>query len=893
MSSNYCYSQDFQLLPRSGRFQLNSNTKNGLLKLMPKQITMQARIRQIFVLIAVMMSIGSYQAFSQVVLSEVMFDPVGADYYDEFIEIFNFSYSDTVDLAGWKISDGSDVDRIMPVQQGLRLLPRQFGLILDSGYFGNSTRYDQLIPSEALILTIDDAAFGSNGLTNTVAKPIILISSSDDTVAYYIYSIDNQPGYSDEKINLAGPDSPENWANSKVLHGTPGAPNSVSQLDYNIKVTLLAAPNEAQPDQPIILIASVINLGYQNASGIALTFFEDLNDDSSATPDEQLSERKTIPTSLKTNESYQTSLTFDSLSSGTHRFFVHGEFSLDQDEADNWATTTVKIGFRPQQIIINEIMYRPAVQQPEWFEIFNPTDHPINLKDWRFSDANTNQRFLLSESKLLIESKAFAVVAENGSINHYYPQMVSPVIIPMPGWPALNNNGDTVVLYDPIGTVIDQVSYQPAWGNAPGISLERKDPAGDSNEASNWDLSQHNDGATPGAENSLAPVAFDLELASVRFVPEKPCVNEIVAIIAEIVNVGRNVVAHFQLFCYVDLNHDDFFQEDERIDEFIDVSQPLAPKQKTIASLSFVPATGGCFACRAILVAEQDSRATNNSATAILSVGFSPGDLVINEIMYSPLPGQPEWVELFNPTEKTEDIQFWSISDADSSTKTMLTTRFFPVAPKSFLVISADSSLLDRFDLKQSPLIVLKSLPRLNDDADQVFIYDANKNIIDAVSYRRSWGGDKGISLERINPLLASQDSSNWSSCVAIGQGGTPGQPNSIFVEVLPPDAALTIYPDPFSPDGDGRDDVTIITYQLPFNLARIHVRIFDIRGRLVRFLVNNQPSGTTSSIIWDGRDDQGHLCRMGIYIVYLEAIHYQRGVVKSLKKTVVLGKKL
>jgi hypothetical protein len=56
---------------------------------------------------------------------------------------------------------------------------------------------------------------------------------------------------------------------------------------------------------------------------------------------------------------------------------------------------------------------------------------------------------------------------------------------------------------------------------------------------------------------------------------------------------------------------------------------------------------------------------------------------------------------------------------------------------------------------------------------------------------------------------------------------------------------------------------------------------------------VNNQPSGTNSSIIWDGRDNEGHFCRMGIYIVYLEAIHHQKGVVKSLKKSVALARQL
>ncbi|MDZ7333979.1 MAG: lamin tail domain-containing protein [candidate division KSB1 bacterium] len=844
-------------------------------------------------LIILMIAFGIQPARSQIVLSEVMFDPVGADYYDEFIEIFNLSYSDTVDLNGWKISDGSDVDQIVSVQHGLELPPRRFGIILDSGYFGNSSRYDQLIPSDALIVTIDDAAFGSNGLTNTSPKPIILISNRGDTVAYYIYSVDNPPGYSDEKINLAGSDSSGNWANSKVLNGTPGSPNSVSQLDHNIKVALQASPAEAPPAHPITLIASVTNLGHQPASDITLTFFEDLNGDSSASLDEQLGEQIFVLIALQKNEFHQTTLMLDSLSSGIHNFLVYAKFSLDQDTTDNWSTTMVKIGFRPRQIVINEIMYRPAGQQPEWFEIFNPTEQPINLKEWQFSDANINQKFRLSDSNLSIASAGFVIVAESAILKQYYSKITSPVIIPTHGWPALNNNGDAVYLYDPIGTVVDQVSYSPSWGNEPGISLERKDPSGNSDDPSNWGQSQHSEGATPGMENSIAPAAFDLELSTIQFVPSAIHAQEPISIIASIVNVGRNTVSHFQLLCFIDLNHNEVFQEDERIGDPIDVFQPLASKQSTSLSFPFIAPMAGRYACSATIFAEQDSRPANNSATTVLSVGFNAGDLVINEIMYSPRPGQPEWVELFNPSSKTIDIQCWSITDSDSATKITIAPRYYPISPQSFVVISADSSLLNYFDLNQSPLIVIKSLPRLNDDMDQIFIYDANKNIIDAVSYRGSWGGEKGVSLERINPLLASNDSSNWSSCVVLSQGGTPGRRNSVFVDILPSEAELTIAPDPFSPDGDGRDDVTIITYQLPFNLSRIHIRIFDIRGRLVRFLVNNQPSGTASSFIWDGRDDHGHLCRMGIYIVYLEAIHYQRGVVKSLKKTVVLGQKL
>jgi hypothetical protein len=437
------------------------------------------------------------------------------------------------------------------------------------------------------------------------------------------------------------------------------------------------------------------------------------------------------------------------------------------------------------------------------------------------------------------------------------------------------------------------VKYETSWGSETGISLERRRDDLNSNDPSNWALSQNIAGGTPGFENSTAPVNYDLELTGVNFIPLHPSPGMEITISVEITNIGRSAISEFQLSCFIDLNQDTLFQENERIGEPLLISQNLDRNEATIVTIHYTPSKPGCYRLNAMVFFEKDVKLSNNSFSKMLSIGFESGSVVINEIMYSPLPGQPEWIELFNPHNISIDIQNWSVSDSDSSRRQIITRNRFEFAPQSFLTLGSDSSILNSYDLNGSPLLTIKTLPRLNDDLDQVFIFDANNNIIDEVSYRNSWGGDKGISLERINPGLATKDSSNWSSCVSLSLGGTPGRQNSIFVDVLPSEAELSIAPNPFSPDEDGRDDVTIISYQLPFNLSQIHVKIFDIRGRLVRFLVNNQPSGTNSSIIWDGRDNEGHFCRMGIYIVYLEAIHHKKGVVKSLKKSVVLARQL
>jgi hypothetical protein len=55
--------------------------------------------------------------------------------------------------------------------------------------------------------------------------------------------------------------------------------------------------------------------------------------------------------------------------------------------------------------------------------------------------------------------------------------------------------------------------------------------------------------------------------------------------------------------------------------------------------------------------------------------------------------------------------------------------------------------------------------------------------------------------------------------------------------------------------------------------------------------LANNQPSGSSGSVISDGRDYSGDALRIGIYIIFLEAINEGSGVVENMKAVVVARK--
>ena len=72
-------------------------------------------------------------------------------------------------------------------------------------------------------------------------------------------------------------------------------------------------------------------------------------------------------------------------------------------------------------------------------------------------------------------------------------------------------------------------------------------------------------------------------------------------------------------------------------------------------------------------------------------------------------------------------------------------------------------------------------------------------------------------------------------------------------------------FPNPFNPS-------TTIAFELP-ERATVNLRVFDISGRLVRVLMENEsvPEGR-SAVAWYGRDDSGRRMASGIYFYRLQA---------------------
>jgi len=71
--------------------------------------------------------------------------------------------------------------------------------------------------------------------------------------------------------------------------------------------------------------------------------------------------------------------------------------------------------------------------------------------------------------------------------------------------------------------------------------------------------------------------------------------------------------------------------------------------------------------------------------------------------------------------------------------------------------------------------------------------------------------------------------------------------------------------PNPFNP-------VTAIRYDVPAGGAEVTLRIYDVAGRLVRTLVDEQQGAGRKTATWDGRNAAGHTVATGLYFCRMQA---------------------
>ncbi len=826
-----------------------------------------------------------------IVVNEIMYAPTGTE--PEWVELYSPS-QDTIDLQGWLVSDNIISSKKIITQTHFYLLPNHFCILTRDSAALRDIHPEIVVP----ILQVSGFPTLNNSGDAIIVYDIRAVSN--DSVSYLPSWGGSSGGYSLERIDPAGSSTQQsNWGTStSILRSTPGVRNSITMKDRDLRLKRIdLTPAFPTSSDSLRLVIHVDNVGFLDAASFSVMLFEDANQDSIAQPFELLS-TIIVTDTLRSRDSLSIFFDLTPRMTGVHQFIGRVKFAADEDTLNNAKVLRFAVLPTPGAIRINEIMYSPVGGIPEWVELINTSSDSVRLEGWKIG--NRLNRYSLPTT--LIAPFGFLVITKDSALMRQAYPNISGVLIQLTSLPTFlwNNNGDAVVLAHTSGLVQDTLTYFTSWGGSNGTSLERIDASGFSQDSTNWGSSLDSLGATPGRNNSIVLLDDDLAIRSTPLLSFQ--VNSVVEIPFTILNKGKNTSGPFSIEVYLDANEDSVGTTEELM-ATLPFVQPIPRRDSLVSSYQWsVPSPGDHgFIFRAQY--SEDGRASNNTSWIRVRVGYPKGRLIINEIMYDPLAGQAEYVELYNPTGTRISLSGWSVSDLPGTSGSINSYKIKGTMPAiaggSYFVIASDSTLLNLFPSvpDSSVYIVGGGSLSLNNDGDAVVIRDILGSAIDSVLYSPAWHNPgvtdvNGRSLERINPSLSANDARNWSTC-ATQIGGTPTMKNSIFSVIRPTNTLLEFQPNPFSPDGDGRDDFTIILYELPLQISVISAKIYDVRGRLIRRLATNEPAGAQGQLVWDGKDDDGRKARIGMYIVLLEAIDEQGGVLEQLKGVVVLAAQL
>ncbi len=317
----------------------------------------------------------------------------------------------------------------------------------------------------------------------------------------------------------------------------------------------------------------------------------------------------------------------------------------------------------------------------------------------------------------------------------------------------------------------------------------------------------------------------------------------------------------------------------------VPIDVELSPRDTVHVTLQ-CPLVSGYHEALVTVSAPNDGSPGNDAAATSFTVGAPGGLLRLSEIMFSPQEGGTEWVEFRNESDGPIDPTGWLLGDDEDTYPIVPPPDSAPIVPAgAYIVVARDTAAVQAGSACR--VVRTAGWEALSAD-DTVALLDAFGTPIERVRYDDAWGGERGISLERVRIDVSADEPCNWGSSVD-PVGSTPCADNSIFLPASPAQGRLHVAPNPFTPDGDGQSDRTVISYDLPLARATIRVSIYDVRGRKRVTLVDHRASASRVEVLWDGSDETGQVLPSGLYVVRFEAIDARKGVFIDEKRALGL----
>lgn len=572
--------------------------------------------------------------------SEIMYDWPGADTGQEWVEVFNSGGPLGVIFGSskqaWRFFDGAN--HTLSLAQGTTTIAAGEYFVLT----GDGQQFLQDHPDYRG--TVFDTVMSLPNSTGNLGLSLDGGSTLSAAVSYDSVWGAGGNGFSLEKIALNQGDTASNWQESALAGGTPGALNSIRP-----------APPASFPQAVALCPTRLIvnETGQFDASGstdphnLSLSYLWDFSDGITATSSivqHSFTSAGNYPVNLAVNNGQSEASTNCAVEVASEPVAEEGSASVPggggaSQQPSNYFWT---------QIQISEFMPNPPGRDDgEWIELFNNSFAEADLSGFALQD-NSTKIFKIENIILAAQGHGLFYKNETGiSLN--------------------NSGGDAVKLYDPVGSLIEAVSYKDT---AP----ENKSWARQNNNFS-W-----NNQPTPGQANVFS--ANQAPLAKIKVKSKKLLAGEKIILSAE----ESHDPEEGQLSYLWDFGDDS--SGDERIENHVYNAAGTFPIRLQVSD------DQGLSAETSLPIT-----ITDNAASILLSdiapIDFTLPDLLISEFIPDPVGSDDgEWMELYNHSDKIINLTGWQLDDGEGGSRPYIFPAATSILPGEFLLVSRAQSKL-------------------------------------------------------------------------------------------------------------------------------------------------------------------------------------------------------
>lgn len=719
-----------------------------------------------------------------IVISEVMYDNVDTDV--EWIEIYNTTGS-SIDISGLLVSDATDYP---PTSEGVLQVP--YGTSIAAGQY--------------LVLGMEDLAditgevicgslYGLFALSNDPGDNLVLLLPVGGTLIHGSFSTmypDLATANEGHSIEVCSNTLGDDWDTIEWYESIAAYASTVYPY-----CTPGSAPSPCDVD---ILPPEIVTITVLSNTAIDVLFNEDLDQTTAETVGNYDVTPGNVTPATATLDGTNLALvhlTFTSpFADNTYTLTVNGVEDLSSNACSNETGLFVITSQSPLwgDIVISEIMYDDiAGTDTEWIEVYNTTDHTIDLSGWIIQDDDeypaTSEGVWEFPSGTLIASGQYLVIAENSAILTDIPSAIIAIEHMNLG---LSNSGESLALYTAIsgGDLIHgslSVAYPDlSTGNA-GNSIEVC--LGDL--GLDWDV----------VEWYEADEAFTGTLGIYTHCTPGAAPHTCESDLTPPVLLSAAISSPLVVDAYFDEALDETTSETASnfsIDNGYGVpdSTRLLTNNTTVRLYYPTAFTPNTYTLTVNNVEDVSHNVIAANSTAQFSLTAAEG-IIITEIMPNPAAvsdDHGEWIEIYNADASAIDLTGWKMTDQTGSDTIEVALT---INPGEYMVFCVDGDLATNGGIEEDYVFWGGATGvTFNNTGDVISLFNASGNLVTSLTYTSSFPYLAGYSMQLRDMSYPVNEDTSW--CLpdaqwvgSAGDFGTPGEATDCAGPSIPTELTL------------------------------------------------------------------------------------------------------